>query len=94
MLREAVGAVHWRAGSAAYAEVLTGITAPQLAFAELAQAHAEVAAAEGTACGSTVIGAMPLARSVLVPRAILEFAALRPCSERRLRSSADRKSVV
>jgi DNA-binding transcriptional LysR family regulator len=142
MLREAVGAVRSRAGSAAYADVLTGITATQLnaliavveeggfaraarrarrartavhraarqlerslgtamfevtsfgvgptreaerlalrarlAFAELAQAQAEVASAEGTGSGSTVIGAMPLARSVLVPRAILEFAALRP----------------
>src|SRR5216110_135220 len=50
----------------------------RLAFAEIAQAQAEVAAAQGTGSGSTVIGAMPLARSVLVPRAVLEFAALRP----------------
>src|SRR5205823_466182 len=45
----------------------------RLAFAEIAQAQAEVAAAQGTGSGSTVIGAMPLARSVLVPRAVLEF---------------------
>lgn len=50
----------------------------RLAFAEIAQAQAEVAAAEGTGSGSTVIGAMPLARSVLVARAVLEFAAARP----------------
>jgi len=50
----------------------------RLAFAELAQAQAEVAAAQGTGSGATVIGAMPLARSELVPRAVLEFAAVRP----------------
>ncbi len=50
----------------------------RLAFAEIAQAQAEVAAAQGTGSGSTVIGAMPLARSVLVARAVLEFAAARP----------------
>ena len=50
----------------------------RLAFAEIAQAQAEVAAAHGTGSGATVIGAMPLARSVLVARAVLEFANLRP----------------
>ena len=50
----------------------------RLAFAEIAQAQAEVAAALGTGSGATVIGAMPLARSVLVARAVLEFANLRP----------------
>jgi len=50
----------------------------RLAFAEIAQAQAEVAAAQGTGSGATVIGAMPLARSVLVARAVLEFANLRP----------------
>jgi LysR family transcriptional regulator, regulator for genes of the gallate degradation pathway len=50
----------------------------RLAFAEIAQAQAEVAAAHGTGSGATVIGAMPLARSVLVARAVLEFAKLRP----------------
>src|SRR6266478_2240670 len=50
----------------------------RLAFAEIAQAQAEVAAAQGTGSGATVIGAMPLARSVLVARAVLEFAAARP----------------
>src|ERR1700757_733186 len=38
----------------------------RLAFAEIAQAQAEVAAAQGIGSGSTTIGAMPLARSVLV----------------------------
>src|SRR5437763_15455644 len=50
----------------------------RLAFAEIAQTQAEVAAANGTGSGSTVIGAMPLARSVLLARAVLEFAAARP----------------
>jgi LysR family transcriptional regulator, regulator for genes of the gallate degradation pathway len=50
----------------------------RLAFAEIAQAQAEVAAAQGTGSGSTTIGAMPLARSVLVARAVLEFAEARP----------------
>jgi LysR family transcriptional regulator, regulator for genes of the gallate degradation pathway len=50
----------------------------RLAFAEIAQAQAEVAAAQGTGSGATVIGAMPLARSVLVARAVLEFASARP----------------
>jgi DNA-binding transcriptional LysR family regulator len=50
----------------------------RLAFAEIAQGQAEVAAAEGTGSGATTIGAMPLARSVLVARAVLEFAQTRP----------------
>lgn len=50
----------------------------RLAFAEIAQARAEVAAAAGNGSGATTIGAMPLARSVLVARAVLEFAAVRP----------------
>ncbi len=50
----------------------------RLAFAEIVQAQAEVAAAQGTGSGSTTIGAMPLARSVLVARAVLEFALVRP----------------
>jgi DNA-binding transcriptional LysR family regulator len=50
----------------------------RLAFAEISQAQAEVAAAQGTGSGSTTIGAMPLARSMLVARAVLEFALARP----------------
>lgn len=52
--------------------------AARLAAAELAQAWAEVAAATGVDRGSTVIGAMPLARSVIVPAAIVRFATSRP----------------
>lgn len=50
----------------------------QLAMAELAQARAEVAAAAGAESGHTVIGAMPLGRSFMVPEAVLRFAARRP----------------
>jgi DNA-binding transcriptional LysR family regulator len=50
----------------------------QLAIAELAQARAEVAAAAGAETGQTVIGAMPLGRSFMVPEAVLRFAARRP----------------
>lgn len=50
----------------------------QLATAELAQARAEVAALGGMEHGATVIGAMPLGRSFIVPEAILRFAAGRP----------------
>jgi DNA-binding transcriptional LysR family regulator len=50
----------------------------QLASAELAQARAEVAAAAGAESGRTVIGAMPLGRSFIVPETVLRFAARRP----------------
>jgi LysR family transcriptional regulator of gallate degradation len=50
----------------------------QLAIAELAQARAEVAALGGTEQGRTVIGAMPLARSFIVPETVLRFASRRP----------------
>ncbi len=45
----------------------------RLAFAEIAQARAEVDALGGLDTGRTVVGAMPLARSGLVPGAALEF---------------------
>jgi LysR family transcriptional regulator, regulator for genes of the gallate degradation pathway len=44
-----------------------------LAFGEYRQALAEVAALAGDDRGRTVIGALPLARSVLLPRAVLAF---------------------
>jgi len=50
----------------------------RLAFAELAQARAEVDALAGVDTGRTVIGAMPLARSCVVPAAALEFSASYP----------------
>jgi DNA-binding transcriptional LysR family regulator len=45
----------------------------KLAFAEIDQARAELATAGGGEAGRTVIGAMPLARSYLLPRALIEF---------------------
>ncbi|MGH8236187.1 MAG: LysR substrate-binding domain-containing protein, partial [Steroidobacteraceae bacterium] len=50
----------------------------RLALAEIAQARAEVHALSGGESGRTVIGAMPLARSFLVPTALLEFTQLYP----------------
>jgi len=50
----------------------------QLAIAELAQARAEVAALDGTERGRTVIGAMPLGRSFIVPETVLRFSVRRP----------------
>jgi LysR family transcriptional regulator, regulator for genes of the gallate degradation pathway len=45
----------------------------RLAFAEIDQARAEVHALAGGESGRSVIGALPLARSYLLPRALLEF---------------------
>ena len=42
-------------------------------FAEISQARADVDALGGTESGKTVIGAMPLARSFLVPNALIRF---------------------
>jgi LysR family transcriptional regulator of gallate degradation len=50
----------------------------RLAFAEIDQARAEVHALNGAECGRTVIGAMPLARSYLLPAALLEFTQRHP----------------
>ncbi|HKE94928.1 MAG TPA: LysR family transcriptional regulator [Povalibacter sp.] len=46
-----------------------------LAFLEIDQARADVLALVGDHRGRTVIGAMPLARSLIVPNAVLAFAA-------------------
>jgi len=50
----------------------------RLAFAEIEQARAETAALSGGESGRTVIGAMPLARSFLIPRAVIDFMSERP----------------
>lgn len=47
--------------------------AARLAFAELAQAEADLADLVGREVGRIVIGAMPLSRSFLLPRAIARF---------------------
>jgi DNA-binding transcriptional LysR family regulator len=50
----------------------------RLAFGELSQARAEVRALQGAETGRTVIAALPLARSYLVPAALLEFTQAHP----------------
>ena len=50
----------------------------RLAFRELTQAHTEVRALQGEESGRTVIAALPLARSYLVPAALLEFSQAHP----------------
>lgn len=50
--------------------------AARLALYELSQADAELAALDGQDIGKMVIGAMPLARSALLPHAILKFRGL------------------
>ena len=45
----------------------------RLAFTEIEQARADVHALSGGESGRTVIGAMPLARSFLVPNALIDF---------------------
>ena len=47
--------------------------AARLAFAELAQAEADLAELAGREVGRIVVGAMPLSRSYLLPRAIARF---------------------
>ena len=52
--------------------------AARLAFAELAQAEADLAEAAGHEVGRIVVGAMPLSRSHVLPRAIAGFRQRRP----------------
>ncbi|AUH32644.1 LysR family transcriptional regulator [Paracoccus tegillarcae] len=49
-----------------------------LAFAELDQARAELAELDGREAGRIVIGALPLARSVMLPQALTRFRRRRP----------------
>ncbi len=52
--------------------------AARLALAELAQAEVDLADANDEEAGKIIIGAMPLSRSFVLPRAIAEFRKLRP----------------
>ena len=52
--------------------------AARLAFAELAQAEADVADTLGREVGRIVVGAMPLSRSSVLPAAIARFREVRP----------------
>lgn len=50
----------------------------RLAFAELDQAEADLAELDGREVGRIVVGALPLSRSVILPRALVAFRAMRP----------------
>jgi LysR family transcriptional regulator, regulator for genes of the gallate degradation pathway len=50
----------------------------RLAFREIDQARADLDALRGRESGATVIGAMPLARAYLLPKALIEFTNERP----------------
>lgn len=52
--------------------------AARLAFAELAQAEVDLADTLSEEAGKIVVGALPLSRSFVLPRAIAAFRALRP----------------
>lgn len=52
--------------------------AARLTFAELAQADMDVSEAMGRDVGRIVVGALPLSRSVVLPKAIAQYRALRP----------------
>jgi LysR family transcriptional regulator of gallate degradation len=52
--------------------------AARLALTELAQAEVDLAEANAEEAGAVVVGAMPLSRSFVLPRAIAEFRTLRP----------------
>ena len=52
--------------------------AAELARAELAQAQADLGDLDGAEVGRIVVGALPLSRSVILPRALTAFRAARP----------------
>lgn len=52
--------------------------AARLAFAELEQAEADLAEIDGREVGQIVVGALPMARSVLLPQAVAAFRIQRP----------------
>lgn len=54
------------------------VQAARLALAELDQAEAELAALDGRAAGQIVVGALPLARSALLPVALARFSEAHP----------------
>ncbi|GHF57101.1 LysR family transcriptional regulator [Seohaeicola zhoushanensis] len=54
------------------------VQAARLAFSEVEQAEAELAAFDGREVGRIVVGALPLSRSVVLPEALARFRAARP----------------
>lgn len=69
--RSAIGVAPTRAASAL-------AHAARLAFAELDQAVAELAELQGQEVGEVVIGALPLSRARILPRALAQFRRSRP----------------
>ena len=87
-LQRAVAALEAEAGRRLFARAPGGLQpsraaqalarAARLAFAELAQAEAELAEMDGTAAGPIRVGALPLARAAWLPRALAAFRQRRP----------------
>lgn len=65
-------------GSSATRACMALVQAAKLAFVELDQAEAEMGEMIGCEVGRIVIGALPLARSHVLPRALVAFRAARP----------------
>jgi DNA-binding transcriptional LysR family regulator len=87
-IHRAVSTLEQEAGRALFERTAHGLVATRpaqalaqaarLAFAEIEQAEADVADLAGREVGRIVIGAMPLSRSYLLPRAIARFRKRRP----------------
>lgn len=87
-VHRAIGQLEQEAGRALFERTSHGMLATRparalaraarLAFAELAQAEADVAELAGREVGRIVVGAMPLSRSSILPAAIAGFRRVRP----------------
>ena len=87
-IHRAVSQLEQEAGRALFERTAHGLVATRpaqalalaarLAFAEIEQAEADMADITGREVGRIVIGAMPLSRSYLLPRAIARFRTRRP----------------
>jgi LysR family transcriptional regulator, regulator for genes of the gallate degradation pathway len=87
-IHRAVSTLEQEAGRALFERTAHGLVATRpaqalaqaarLAFAEIAQAEADIGDLAGREVGRIVIGAMPLSRSYLLPRAIARFRNRRP----------------
>jgi DNA-binding transcriptional LysR family regulator len=87
-IHRAVSTLEQEAGRALFERTAHGLVATRpaqalaqsarLAFAEIAQAEADIGDLAGREVGRIVIGAMPLSRSYLLPRAIARFRRRRP----------------
>ena len=65
-------------GMVATRQAKTLAQAAQLAFTELDQAEAELVDLDGGEAGRLVVGALPLSRSVVLPKALIAFRTQRP----------------